>query len=62
MTEFPGTTQDREELQITPPLEAASSRHGSYAAGRTKSYQKHESAFVLYIFALHVIVVIKISF
>ncbi|XP_020266979.1 uncharacterized protein LOC109842524 [Asparagus officinalis] len=47
-------------------LEASSSRrHGSYAGGRTEGQQRLmllRSAFVLYIFALHVIVFIKISF
>lgn len=47
-------------------LESSSSRRpGSYAGGRTEGQQRLmllRSAFVLYIFALHVIVFIKISF
>lgn len=46
-------------------LEAASRRYGSYAGGRMEGQQRRmllRAAFVLYIFALHIIVFIKISF
>lgn len=46
-------------------FEAASRRHGSYAGGRVDGQRRRmllSAAFVLYIFALHIIVFIKISF